>query len=468
MMKKTKENQITLKDNKTYFGIPFQMTGRHINLQKYINYQHSPGWAVDSSKMEEWYFTGIIQKDEQHYIYGKDFEGVSLNDILSYPLNKALVYFKQLVNALITLKQNNKELPVIQLDNVYFLENGSVLFLPSDIFDKIKSIDHHYNFKNYALVNNPYLNTDSEKLSYSLFIILYRLLSGIFPFDDHYEDELNNKIRNLKILPPKLINHKIKKEVSDYTASLFKKNHFRDLDLADWKKYIEKIIKHGVTEETTHIDSVKYKNEFKKQKKRLQDHYKNKMFWEKNHKKIFILSASIILIGFITFFLIKNFFRPRVTIGLSPREVLVTFYTSINKLDHITMEDCVINQAGKSDINEVISFFLNQKQSVAYTGQSTLTFADKWDKNGRPKIGPPSYVYGILNLNINKETSNGTKTTYMVSYEKWGPIINEDEKAEKRVQFQGHKIKDRVTIVKYKKYWVINEINRLEKISVDQ
>ena len=83
-MKKNKENRITLKNRKSYFCIPFKNSNRNINLYKFIEFNNSPGWLVSQNKIEEWFFSGIITKKETSYIYGADFKGICINEILSY------------------------------------------------------------------------------------------------------------------------------------------------------------------------------------------------------------------------------------------------------------------------------------------------------------------------------------------------------------------------------------------------
>jgi hypothetical protein len=462
-----KNNKITLKDKKIYFCIPFKNSGRNVNLNKFIDFSNSPGWLIGNNKVEEWYFAGITNKNDTTYIYGKNFNGICINDFLSYSIDKALKYFKRLVDALILLKQNNISLPSIQLDSIYFLGNDKVLFLPPSVFEKIKSIDNNYNINNYSLINNPYLNKSSEKASYSILTLFYYLLTNKFPFEGNSEDEIYNKIRNLKIIPPKLINPEIKNEVSNHITSLFKNNNYKHLELTHWQKYIEEMINKGVTEKITQDEKQKLKEEYKKLKENTNEKFKKKIFWEKNRNKILLISVIAIISGIFSFYLLKNYFKPRVIKGFPPKKVVETYYQSINKLDHITMQDCVLKNTGKSDINEVLSLYINQKQSIAYTGKSTLIFAEDWIRKGKPEIKPPSYIYGILDLKIKEKTSDIGKK-YIAEYEKWEPIIDETKEDDKRVQFQSFKIRDEVNLIKRKKYWLINKIERVKKNKIQK
>ena len=94
-MKTIKNNQIVLEDGKTYFCIPFNNSKKNLNLQKFINLKNSPGWIINQNKIEEWYLSGITSKTETSYIYGPNFKGVSLEEILTYSIDKALPYFEE-------------------------------------------------------------------------------------------------------------------------------------------------------------------------------------------------------------------------------------------------------------------------------------------------------------------------------------------------------------------------------------
>ena len=48
---------------------------------------------------------------------------------------------------------------------------------------------------------------------------------------------------------------------------------------------------------------------------------------------------------------VKNVLAPRVTRGYAPDKVVQTFYTSMNTLDHSTMQACVVGGAGGGEIN---------------------------------------------------------------------------------------------------------------------
>lgn len=464
-MKETIKNKFLIKEGKSYFSIPINNPPANISLNKFFDFRNSPGFIVNQNKIEEWHFKGLTNKNDIAYIYGPKFEGSSLEEILKFPMNKALSYLDKLVNALITIK--NKSLPV-QLDNVYFLKNEAILFLPQNVLDMVKNIDKKYDFKKYSLINNPYLNKIEEKISYNILILLYRMLTKKFPFEGNTEEEIYNKIRNFNIVPPRIQNPEINEETSDYIISLFNKDKYKSISLIEWEKYINKIKDEKITNKISKEEKNDLLNEYKKQKEILDKKYKKNIFWEKNKKRILITSLAVIFSFFILFSLLKNFFRPRVIKGFLPKQVIEAYYLSMNKLDHMTMTDCVIENAGKSDINEVMMLFILQKQSIVYEKRSNVIFADEWNAKGRPFVKPPQFVFGVINLNIIEVSSKAEEVIFVAYYDKWTQFIDEQENDEKRVKYKGSHIQDRIFLKKFKKYWAIYKINRIENVNLDE
>ncbi len=467
-MKKTIKNQIILKDGKSYFSIPIINPPSNISLNKFFDFRNSPGFIVKNNKIEKWYLTGLTNKDGITYIYGPKFEGNSLEEFLKLPLEKSLSYLEKLIATLIIIKnQLNKSL-LIQLDNIYFLKNDSILFLPQNVLEMVKDLDKKYDFKKYSLINNPYLNKIEEKTSYNILILLYRLITKKFPFEGNTEEDIYSKIRNLNIIPPKIQNPEINEGISDYIVSLFNKDKYKTLSLIEWQKYINKIKNEKIINKISKEEKKERIKEYKRQKEILDKKYQKNIFWEQNKRKIIIISLSVIISSIILFSFLKTVLRPRVIKGFSPKQVVEAYYLSMNKLDHLTMSDCVINNAGKTDINEVMILYIMQKQSLAYENRSNVIFADEWDKKGRPPIKPPLFVFGVLNLVIKEESSNSEEVMFVATYEKWSNYIDEQETDEKRVKYRGSNIKDRMFLKKYKKYWIIYKLDRIENITIPE
>ncbi|MDR1863278.1 MAG: hypothetical protein LBQ67_05090, partial [Treponema sp.] len=76
------------------------------------------------------------------------------------------------------------------------------------------------------------------------------------------------------------------------------------------------------------------------------------------------IAALALLLGVRSF--IKGQEGKPTTIGLLPQEVAETYYEAFGKLDHETMSACVVNKAGKGDIEMTVNLFVITRVRGAY------------------------------------------------------------------------------------------------------
>jgi hypothetical protein len=193
-----------------------------------------------------------------------------------------------------------------------------------------------------------------------------------------------------------------------------------------------------------------------------QKHFRRRLFWEKNWRTALIIAGVVIVVAAGLGSVLKGVFAPRVTRGYSPRQIVQTFYESMNRLDQATIGACVIDGAGKAEISEVTNLYVISRVSMGYEGKSTIIAADEWDKEGRPTIPSPRTVYGVTDLSVAQEKPEPAPV-FLVSYDKWTPLPV-DESAQGRLpvqRFQGQAVQDRVFLKLDRGDWVIFRIERL-------
>jgi hypothetical protein len=121
--------------------------------------------------------------------------------------------------------------------------------------------------------------------------------------------------------------------------------------------------------------------------------------------------------------------RPN-TAGMESRQVVETYYGAFGDLDHTLMEACVINKAGKGDIDMVTRFFVTTKvrQAYEYTSAAVIP-AQAWFEMGAPPTATP--IIGVTDLTIAPISGNeaGDEMSYRVKYILWlpGPAGENDE-----------------------------------------
>jgi hypothetical protein len=199
---------------------------------------------------------------------------------------------------------------------------------------------------------------------------------------------------------------------------------------------------------------------------RQQKSFRRRLFFEKNGRMLLVAAVLVAIGGSVLGSILRNALAPRRTRGFTPAQVVEAFYDSKNTLDHELMEDCVIGDAGKAEINETIHIFLIEKQYIVYDQKDYVIPADVWDENGRPVLNHPYWVHGVADLSI-EEVAQAPEPEFLVEYERWTrpsedtPIRRED------ISYSGWTIKDRVSLKQDRNDWVIHRIERLEVTPID-
>jgi hypothetical protein len=114
------------------------------------------------------------------------------------------------------------------------------------------------------------------------------------------------------------------------------------------------------------------------------------------------------------------------TVGMDSHEVVETYYGAFGALDHTLMEACVINKAGKGDIDMITRFFVTSRVRQAYEFSSASVSAQEWFAAGAPPIS--AQIIGVTDLNITQVMGNeaGDEMRYQAEYIIWFPGGDED------------------------------------------
>jgi hypothetical protein len=110
------------------------------------------------------------------------------------------------------------------------------------------------------------------------------------------------------------------------------------------------------------------------------------------------------------------------TKGMEPVQVVETYYNAFGELDHTLMDACVINRAGKRDIEMVTNFFVLSRVRQAYEYTSDIMIsAQKWRDQG--SLYTKSQVFGVTDLAIRQTggDEDADQVHYRASYLLWIP-----------------------------------------------
>jgi hypothetical protein len=422
-------------------------------LTRILALKGSPGWIAGASGVREWHYEGVIERNGTVSLIGPHVVGVSLEKSLALPAGEALPLIARLVRALVQLSESRAGWFAVQSDSVIFTEDGNVLFLPPVLDRELRDLrTFEANRETFECLNHPDLR--GEPLA---------TFTGRFPFWGGDPEELHSQERNLEIQPPSSLVPGLDAEVSDLImAGLGRSRHGPasltqvSEGLARWKA---RELVHPLSDEQRQAALLAAES----REQSAGRSFRRRRFWQRNWRVAAIVAAVAILLGALGGTILKNVLAPRVTKGFSSRKVVETFYSSMNTLDHTTMQACVVGPAGRGEIDEVTTLYVTSRVTQGYEGRSSLVSAAEWDATGRPPLVPPSSLYGVTGLTVHEEQGAPTPV-FLVVYDKWNPAPPPDTvggSVDFVPQSEGHTIRDRVSMKLDRGDWVISRIERI-------
>jgi hypothetical protein len=446
-----------------YLAVPVGTPARGTALTRILALKGSPGWLVAPPSLKEWRFVGITERDGSAVLYGPWLPGRPLASVLGLPLVETLPFLIRLSRALQLLSERHVALFHIQTDTVRFCDDGSVLFLPSEVMRELRELQPFaLNRDTFEPIHNPDLRGE-DMVSFALGALLYRGLTGAFPFGGESPEEMHEQMRKLEILSPAQAVPVVPDVVSQTIMAALGRSRQRFPTLEEWAESLGHWQREGILRglRAPQGGAVGVKAETLRRSSERRFH--RRVFWEKNWRTALIIGAAVALVAAGAGSVLKGVLAPRVTRGYAPTKVVETFYSSMNSLDTMTMQACVVGRAGKAEINEVTNLYVISRVSMGYEGRSNIVAANEWDKAGRPPIPAPRTLYGVTGLSIIQEKPEPAPV-FLVSYEKWNPVPSGEQAGSNQPagpRYEGHAVQDRVFLKKDRGDWVIFRIDRL-------
>jgi hypothetical protein len=449
-----------------YIAVPVGEVARGTGLTRILALKTSPGWLVEKASLREWRFEGIVEKDGTVLLYGPHVDGMPLSSVLTMALAPALPFLLRLVEALVLLSERSVPPFPLETDTILFTGSGGVLFLPPEVSREIRDHSVFERIReSFESINHPDLKGEALA-SFSVAAILYRILTGSFPFMGTSAEEMHEQARKLEINPPSGVVPELSAEVSALIMAGLGRGRRVVVTLLEWAD--------GLTawqgQELFHALSPGEKDQALQaaasRRQSASRSFGRRMFWEKNWRTVAIVTAIAIAVAAGAGSILRNVLAPRVTRGYAPARVVETFYTSMNTLDHQAMQACVVGRAGREQINETTTLYVTSRVTQGYEGKSNLLSAAEWDRQGRPQIVSPATVYGVTGLSL-KEEKPAPAPIFLVTCDKWNPAPPPDTgampSASESPKSEGHRLQERVWLKKDRGDWVIYRIDRLSE-----
>jgi hypothetical protein len=438
-----------------YLAVPVGSPAHGTALSRILALKGSPGWVAAPPSLREWRFAGITEQPSGTVLYGPWMPARPLASVFELSAADAVPLLIQLAEAFQLLKERQIPLFALQTDAVLFRDEGGVLFLPPEVIRELRGLRPFLtNRDTFESTYNPDLGAE-EMVSFALGAVLYRFLTGAFPFTGESVEDIHEQMRKLEILSPAEAAPGVGDEASQFIMAALSRSRRGIPSLEEWVERLRAWRRDGAV-------NAKVEAPIASSSPAARKRFRRRMFWEKNWRTALIIAAVVIVLGAGLGSILKGVFAPRVTRGYQPQKIVETFYTSMNKLDQLTMGACVTGSAGKGEINEVTNLYVISRVSTGYEGRSNIVAADEWNKEGRPLIPSPQTLYGVTGLGIVQETPEPSPV-FLVSYEKWTPVSSDDSTSGPQTapRYQGQSIQDKVFLKRDRGDWVIYRIDRL-------
>jgi hypothetical protein len=428
-----------------------------------------PGWMVSpEGRVDPWNLEGVIEKEGTMVIWGAAFAGERLDRLISDSARKdealdALRYWTR--GRIILLEAAGNLAPAPWPAGALIDSQGTILFPPDQLIKRTIEAEGSEAWRAAAVCwVHPDLTGDEAPV-FAAGTMLYRIFYGSPPFPNQDMDLLRQDIREGVFFPLRLAAPGLEPRLASLITGAMESftrskaagsptslEILRDYLGSPGSAKVDDYI-HSLGEEAW----VKINLEQKRFRKRQGLTLKTKRFVLRNTALLAAILAAIAVIGLVGRSISKGRSALPTTKGMSPLEVVETYYNAIGALDHTVMDACVIHNAGKEDINLVTHYFVISKVQQAYQMDLPgILPAQQWIDSG---AGPTkAAVFGVSGLRLERldRDEQEEEVSFKASYMLWLPKPADDPDTGSASISRT----DTLRLVRYKDAWRIAEIRR--------
>jgi hypothetical protein len=326
---------------------------------------------------------------------------------------------------------------------------------------------------------HPDLSGDAA-LAFSAAALAYRVFCGSPPFHREDEETLHEDIREGVFLPASLAVEGLRRDLAELIDRSLGRDGGKKSPPRPGPEDLDALLGPPGTAPFSGFFSVpgeeereKWRMEGEKFRKKRDRSVKQRRFVRRNRAILTVSLAALVVAGLIAHSIVRGRANMPTTRGMNPQEVLEAYYGAFNTMDHTLMEACVLNKAGKEDINLVTNIFVISRVREAYEMGSSAMSPQEWmDRGGLPTALTVFGVSRLRTLCLDPDESDG-QVSYRVDYELWIPDMYPQAGPEPPPDPeglsppppalflpQGRSIRDEVDLQLYKGAWRIAGIRR--------
>jgi hypothetical protein len=480
-------------DQQEALGFDTGLDSRAFARAKFAQFITEPGLIVSldrsNSSVNVWKASGVVEYSEGETteatmaVWGPPFKGDRV-DLLLHDNEKrdvALAAIRLWIRSVLALGEENKIplWPCAALTGEN--QSSEIFFAPPGL------ASHCLMAKESNKINNRYVHPDLGGMNAAAFTaaaMLYRVFAGFPAFAAADEITLHEDMREGNFLPIRFAVPGLDGRLAALIQNALNQNAKKG-GLPNGTRLLEgflEILRTDPTDPTdplssfvSHLseaDSLIIEKEKTQYLKTNNASVNTRRFVKRNAAVLLGSLAAVVIVILIVNSIIKS--RSALsTAGMEPIQVIESYYSSFEKLDHSWMEACVINGTGKDDINMVMNLFVISKlrQAYEYNIRSSFISAKEWLEMGGGQV--TFQVFGVTDLQItvsSEQLAVSNEARYRVDYTLWvpGEAAGDPEMEQKTLgEADGYLPPkafyrtDFVTLVQKKGNWRISEIRRV-------
>ncbi len=428
------------------------ISGREFAKAKLMQYLSDPGYLVSfladgSCVFKSWCFSGTQEGENTMFMTGSPFEGNTLLEILTGPSYREVRFdvFEKVRSAFEQAIEQSIALPLSGPEGTIIGSDGSLLFLPQEYMQRsVSFLSDAESSRLYGCYYHAGLN-HTDSLRFMLSVYAYQILTDRLPFAKKSSEERIEDYIDRNFIPPELWNPQISGETARIInnnlsiSSCIKKNKKKKDALHEQFDEIKSVFVSSFSpsikpEDILHLQEKEQRSAVQRVKysASLSQKIRFKRFFRKKDSIIKISSVitAVVLIAVVS--IIRDNRDKPTTTGLTPIEVIESFYTSINILDVELAASTFKKSAGNTYKDLISSFYVINKLRTAYDSSSQTLHPAQWLYNNRDFA---DWMYGITRLKIDgidadafskhvyQKThkaalteTKGSKNTYLATY----------------------------------------------------
>ncbi|HUX13737.1 MAG TPA: hypothetical protein VMW87_11965, partial [Spirochaetia bacterium] len=415
---------------------------------------------------EEWLPSGFTEHDRHVLVYGPYLEGVTLDETLTREPAAILGLLERLTAAVALLQERRLPLHKLHTRGVVFLNDGGTLLLPGELMRTIREyqpLDDQIRY--FESMNHPDLDP-TQNLSYFLASMVYRAVTGQYPYRAERSEDLHLRVRAGYSIDPVYHDPRIREDLSNFVIEILRDplNHLHEP--SEWIARLRDWATAGPFQEVTEQGKAVLLQQAEARWKRMTKRFKRREFVRKHGKVTVLIAAMVLVVGTIPGTIISKALAPRTTHGYPPEKVVFTFYNGMNNLDQAVMQECVIDGAGKNEINQVVNLYVTSRMRMSVEMKSGVLPAQGWVDSGKPALKPTTFVFGVSGLKMKLVDQSALEVVIAATYLKWQPEFPQsastDSSAKSVIKNTAYQRNDILHLKRDRGDWVIYRIDRKE------